>query len=98
MVARFIPNAVGNFFTNKVLPAFTDLVPVIRDDQRVMYLRFNVRHHFRNMKAYLYRKSRSKRHGVRGRLRPYVSTKVRTRKTKLLEAATRTPKTPDESE
>jgi len=97
IVARFIPNAVGNFFTNKVLPWFTNLAPVIRDDHRVMYLRFNVRNHYRNLKAYLYRKSRSKRLGVRHSLRPFVSSRVRKTKTKLLEEAKRASDSTDES-
>jgi len=87
LMARFIPNAIGNFFTNKVLPFCADLLPVIKNDQRVMYLRFNIRHHFRNLKAYLYRKSRSKRQSIRGNLRPYVSERIRESKTKILEKA-----------
>jgi len=98
VIARFIPNALGNFFTKKLLPLFADLVPVIRHDHRVMYLRFNVRRHSRNLKAYLYRKSRSKRHGVRGTIRPLVSSRVRDTKTRLLEEATRSNDKHNESE
>jgi len=96
IVARFIPNAVGNFFTNKVLPLCADVVPVIKNDHRIMYLRFNIRTHYRNLKASLYRKSRSKRHGVRDKLRPLVSARVRSTKTKLLDEATRSSKNMDE--
>ena len=98
LVARFIPNALGNFFTNKVLPMCADMIPVIRHDHRVMYLRFNIRQHSRNLKAFLYRKSRSKRDGVRSRLSPYVSARVKRTKTKLLKEATQTPKKTDETE
>jgi len=89
MIARLIPNFIGNFVTRKVVPLFADVLPVIRNDHRIMYLRFNLRRHFRNFKAALYRRSRSKRSQVRRKLRPYVSEPMRRSKSSLLSAATR---------
>ena len=87
IVMRFVPNFIGNFITRKLLPLFADIVPIIKDDHRVMYLRFNVRQRYRNFKAFLYRKSRSRRPDVRGSMRPYIGERIRTSKGQLINAA-----------
>lgn len=87
IILRFLPNAVLNFVSTKLLPFFADIVPVIRDDHRVMYMRFNVQRHYRNLKAYLYRKSRSKRSEVRVGVRPFIGQQIRKKKSDLIEAA-----------
>lgn len=84
---KLVPNFIGNFFTQKVLPLIADVVPVIKDDHRVIYLRFNVRRHIRRLKAWLYLKSRARRGSVRNRITPLVGDKLRAKKTALLEAA-----------
>ena len=87
IIMRFVPNFIGNFVTRKLVPLFANAVPIIKDDHRVMYLRFNLRQRYRNLKAFLYRKSRARRPGVRGTVRPYISQRVRTSKGNLIDAA-----------
>ncbi len=87
VVLRFLPNVILNFLSTKLFPIFADFVPIVKDDHRVMYLRLNFRRHFRNFKAALYRNSRSKRSGIRGKVRPYIGEGIRAKKTGLIEAA-----------
>ena len=89
LLMRMIPNFIGNFFTKKLIPLCADVVPIIRDDHRVIYLRFNIRRHIRRVKAWLYLKSRARRHVVRERITSLVSDDLRLRKTALLNAATK---------
>lgn len=91
LLLRFIPNFIGNFVTQKLAPFLADLVPVIKDDHRVMYLRFNIRRHRRRIKAWLYLHSRAKRNSVRGRITPLVGEKLRAKKFALLKAAAKLP-------
>jgi len=87
IILRFIPNFIGNFFTKRVLPLIADIVPIIKDDQRVIYMRFNLRYHYRRFKAGLYLKSRARRRQVRKRIKPLVGEKVREKKTQILDDA-----------
>ena len=87
IILRFIPNFIGNFFTKHVLPLIADIVPVIKDDQRVIYMRFNLRYHYRRFKAGLYLKSRARRGDVRKRIQPLVGERVRRKKTQILDDA-----------
>ena len=87
VILRFIPNFIGNFFTKRVLPLVADIVPVIKDDQRVIYMRFNLRYHYRRFKAGLYLKSRAQRGEMRKRIQPLVGDKVRQKKVQLLDDA-----------
>ncbi|OED38132.1 hypothetical protein AB833_20850 [Chromatiales bacterium (ex Bugula neritina AB1)] len=84
---KLIPNFIGNFVTNTLIPLAADIVPIIKDDHRVIYLRFNVRLHLRRAKAWLYLKSRSRRHVVRKNIKPLVGEALRARKSALLSAA-----------
>lgn len=86
-VLKLVPNFIGNFVTKKLLPMAADIIPVIKDDHRVIYLRLNIRRHIRGVKAWLYLKSRSRRHSVRGRISPLVNNKLRAKKNALLGAA-----------
>lgn len=88
-VLKLVPNFMANFFTNKLLPLAADLIPVIKDDHRIIYLRFNIRRHIRSIKAWLYLKSRARRHSVRERITPLVNDRLRARKNALLGAAAR---------
>jgi len=86
---KLVPNFIGNFVTQKLIPLAADVIPVIKDDHRVIYLRFNIRRLIRRTKAWLYLKSRARRKSVRNRLTPLVSDTLRARKAALLDAATR---------
>lgn len=86
-VLKLIPNFIGNFVTHTLLPLFADVVPVIRDDHRVIYLRLNVRLHIRRAKAWLYLKSRARRNAVRKRITPFVGDNLRAKKASLLSAS-----------
>ncbi len=88
LILRLLPNFIGNFITEKLLPLAADVIPVVRDDHRVIYLRFNIRRHLRRLKAWLYRKSRAKRDTVRKTITPLVNDKLRARKSAILSAAT----------
>lgn len=87
LVMRFVPNFIGNFVTRKLLPLAANVVPIVKDDHRVMYLRFNLRQRYRDFKAMLFRKSRARRSGVRGKVRPYISEGLRNSKSNLIDAA-----------
>ena len=86
---KIVPNFIGNFVTNKLLPLAADVIPIIKDDHRVIYLRFNIRRHIRRTKAWLYLKSRARRHTVRNRITPLINDNIRAKKSALLDAATR---------
>lgn len=87
LLFRLLPNFIGNLITQKLIPFFVDLLPIIKDDHRVYYLRFNVRRHRRNFKAWLYRKSRERRDSIRKRVTPLVGERLRLKKAALLKAA-----------
>ena len=87
LLFKLLPNFVGNFITRKLVPFFADLVPVIKDDHRVLYLRFNFRSHRRRLKAWLYLKSRERRGSIRKRMTLLVDERLRHKKTALLDAA-----------
>ena len=84
---KLVPNFIGNFVTGKLLPFFADLVPVIKDDHRVMYLRLNFRRHRRGFKAWLYLNSRARRSHLRNRITPLIGANLRAKKSALLHAA-----------
>jgi len=87
IIMRFVPNVLLNFITRKLLPLFAEVIPIVRDDHRVMYLRLNLKRHYRNSKATLYRKSRSKRSKVRVKIRPFIGGRIRSKKIDLIDAA-----------
>jgi hypothetical protein len=87
LLLKLVPNFIGNFVTQTLLPMIADVVPIIRDDHRVIYLRFNIRRHIRRAKAWLYLKSRARRHSVRQRITPLIADTIRKRKAELLHAA-----------
>lgn len=86
---RLVPNFIGNFVTQKLIPLAADVIPIIKDDHRIIYMRFNIRRHIRRIKAWLYLKSRARRSAVRKRIKPLVGDKLRAGKSALLDAAAR---------
>ncbi len=84
---KLVPNFVGNFITGKLLPYMAEIIPIVRDDHRVMYLRLNLRRQYRRVKAWLYLRSRERRVPVRQKITPLVADKLRDRKSALLDAA-----------
>lgn len=92
-ILKLVPNFISNFIARTVLPFAADFVPVIKDDHRVMYLRFNGRTYIRRFKAWLYLKSRARRSDVRSQLSPLVGDSLRARKTSLLSASVKLAKT-----
>ncbi|MEM7260012.1 MAG: hypothetical protein AAF404_21780, partial [Pseudomonadota bacterium] len=89
LLMRLVPNFIGNFVTRKILPLLADVVPVIKDDHRVMYVRFNSRRHIRMIKAWLYLKSRARHSTVRMQITAMVSDDLRLKKSELLKALTK---------
>ena len=89
IMLKMVPNFIGKFVTGKLLPLIADVVPIIKDDHRVIYLRFNIRRNIRRIKAWLYLKSRARRGKIRKHITPLISEKFRARKTALLNAATK---------
>lgn len=94
---KLIPNFIGNFFTHKLLPLIADVVPIVKDDHRVLYLRFNLRSHLRRTKAWLYIRSRRRRSSVRNKIKPLVSDSLRAKKTAVLSAAAKLGKSADKT-
>jgi hypothetical protein len=89
IVLRMLPNFIGNFITQKLLPMAADVIPIIKDDHRVVFLRLNIRRHLRRIKAWLYLRSRARRGIIRERISPLVNEKLRSKKSALLSAAAR---------
>lgn len=87
LLMKLVPNFIGNFVTRTLLPLIADVVPIIKDDHRVLYLRFNIRRHLRRLKAWLYVKSRARRRSVRKRITRLVGDDLRAKKTALLAAS-----------
>ncbi len=87
VLLKLVPNFIGNFITRKLVPFFADLVPVIKDDHRVVYVRFNFRRHRRQLKAWLYLRSRERRDPIRKHVALMVDERLRHKKTALLDAA-----------
>ena len=85
---KLVPNFIGNIITGKLVPFLADLIPIIKDDHRVMYLRLNFRLHRRRVKAWLYLRSRARRRSVRSRITALVGQNLRAKKSALLSAAT----------
>jgi len=87
LLMKLVPNFIGNFVTRTVVPLIAEVVPIIRDDHRVLYLRFNIRRQLRCLKAWLYLKSRARRRSVRTRITRLVGDDLRAKKTALLAAS-----------
>jgi len=85
VIIRFIPNTIGSFITNKLLPFVTTAVPVVRDDHRVLYVRYNFREKYREYKKTLLKFSRAKRPAIRANITPLVSEKLRKNKSDFLK-------------
>ncbi len=84
---KFVPGFIGNFVTNKLLPFVADVITIVKDDHRVIYLRLNMRRHLRRWKAWLYLKSRARRDTLRKRIKPLINDELRARKASVLKAA-----------
>jgi len=88
VLMRIIPNAIGSFITNKLLPLITTAVPVVRDDHRVIFVRYNFRERYREYKKRLLKFSRAKRPAIRATITPLVSDRVRKNKSDFLKNVT----------
>jgi len=88
LVMRIIPNAIGSFVTNKLLPLITTAVPVVRDDHRVIFVRYNFRERYREYKKRLLKFSRAKRPTIRATITPLVSDRIRKNKSDFLKNVT----------
>jgi len=87
IIVRLIPNAIGAFFTNSVIPFFVNVVPYIRDDLRILYVRMNIRERYREYKKRLLKFSRAKRPQLRDSIRPLLGSHIRERKNAILDEA-----------
>lgn len=87
ILLRFIPNVISTFVTERLLPLFSEAVPLVRDDHRVIYARFDLRERYRRLKKKLLMYSRTIRHPLRNRVRGYLPTSLRQLKDRLLHAA-----------
>lgn len=65
ILLRLVPNTVSNLFATRILPALTRVVPIVRDDHRVLFLRFNLRRQYRRIKCSILLRSRRKRPRIR---------------------------------
>ena len=87
IVVRFIPNAIGQFFTNSVIPFFVNAIPYVREDFRVIYVRTNIRERYREYKKRLHQFSRSNRPALRAKISPLMPPNIRKHKNNLLGKA-----------
>lgn len=85
IIIRLIPNTIGSFVTNKLLPFIVSAVPIIRDDIRVIFVRYNIREKYRDYRKRLLKFSRAKRPAVRASITPLVSNKIRREKSNLIK-------------
>ena len=85
VILRFIPNTIGSFITNKLIPFLTSAVPVVRDDHRVLFVRYNFRERYREYKKRVLKYSRAKRPAIRAGITPLVSENIRKNKSSILE-------------
>jgi len=85
IVLRFIPNAIGSFFTHRVVPFFTRAIPVFRDDVKVLFVRGHVRERTRKYKKNLLKLGRNSRPIIRAKISPLLPSYVREKKNAILE-------------
>ena len=89
VIMRLIPNTIGAFITNKVLPFVTTAVPVVRDDHRVLFIKLGFREKYREYKKRVLKYSRAKRPAIRATITPLVSDNIRQSKSNFLKKVTR---------
>ncbi len=85
IIKRIIPNFIGSFITNRIIPFFTNVIPVIRDDVKVMYVRGNLRERYRKYKKDILKLGRRSRPTIRTKIRPLLPNYVREKKKIILE-------------
>jgi len=85
IIKRIVPNIIGSFFTNRVVPFFTNAIPIIRDDVKVIYVRSNVRERIREYKKNILKLGRHSRPKVRAKISPLLPEYVREKKKHLLD-------------
>lgn len=93
---RIVPNVIGSFVTNRIVPFFTNVIPVIRDDIKVIYVHGNVRERFRRYKKNVLKLGRHSRPKVRTRIRPFLPQYVREKKNVILNKTAASRKSDDE--
>lgn len=87
IILKLIPNVISTFVTERLLPLFSEAVPLVRDDHRIIYARFDLRERYRRLKQKLLMYSRTIRHPLRNRVRGYLPGSLRQLKDRLLHAA-----------
>lgn len=97
ILKRIVPNVIGSFVTNRIVPFFTSVIPVIRDDIKVLYVHGNVRERFRKYKKNILKLGRHSRPKVRARISPLLPDYVREKKKVILEKTTVSRKSDDEA-
>ncbi len=85
IIKRIVPNFIGSFITNRIIPFFTNVIPVIRDDVKVMYVRGNLRERYRKYKKDILKLGRRSRPTIRTKIRPLLPNYVREKKKIILE-------------
>jgi len=97
ILIRFIPNAIGSFLTNRVIPFFANVLPLVRDDVKMIYIRTNIRERIRKYKKTLLKLGRNSRPKIRARISPLLPNYVREKKKLILEKTIVAQKTDEES-
>jgi len=85
IVLRILPNFIGSFITNRVIPFFANVIPLIRDDVKVMYMRTVIRERIREFKKNILKTGRRSRPTIRARISPLMPSYVREKKKVILE-------------
>jgi len=97
IVLRLIPNAIGTFVTNKIIPFFAKAIPLIRHDVKVIFIRSHMRERLRDYKKSLLKLGRNTRPRVRDRIRPIMPLYIRQQKNTLLSKAAKVEKSSNDS-
>jgi len=87
VIRRQLPESLVKLVTQRVVPFLANAIPVIRDDHRIMYMRFNIRLHYRRVKYLLLRYVRARRPVVRSSIGKSISPDVRRRADSIIDRA-----------
>jgi len=98
ILMRLVPNFIGSFITNRVVPFFANVIPFIRDDIKVIYVRSNLRERVRKYKKNLLKLGRQSRPRVRAKISPLLPSYVRKKKNVILEKSVANQRSADDAE
>lgn len=97
IIKRIIPNVIGSFITKRIIPFFANVIPVIRDDVKVIFIRSNIRERFRKYKKNILKLGRHSRPKIRSNISPLLPNYVREKKKVILDKTVENKKSNDKA-